>query len=66
MGSFIPTAKRALMRETQEDFYLVFLCLQVNCIFYVLGPSSLLGYYYFNLEILRFPSQLELGFSNPL
>ena len=42
--------------------------------FYVLGPSSLLGYWYFNLEArlffvirqLRFSSQLELGFSNSL
>ena len=57
------------MRETQEDYYLVLLIFASQLYFYVLSPSSLLGYQYFNLgskvifviRQLGFPSQLELG-----
>ena len=62
------------MREMQENYYLVLFMFVSQLYFYVLGPSSLLGYWYFNLEVrlffvirqLGFPSQLELGSSNPL
>ena len=58
------------MREMQENYYLVLFMIVIQLYFYVLGPSSLLGYWYFNLEArlffvirqLGFPSQLELGF----
>ena len=36
-----------LMRETQEDFYLVLFIFASQLYFYFLGSSSLLGYYYF-------------------
>ena len=62
------------MREMQENYYLILFMFASQLYFYVLGPSSLLGYEYFNLgskvifviRQLGFPSQLELGFSNPL
>ena len=37
------------MQEMQEDFYLVLFMLASQLYFYVLGPSSLLGYQYFNI-----------------
>ena len=39
-----------MMQETQEDFYLVLFMFASQLYFYVLGPSGLLGYLYFNLE----------------
>ena len=62
------------MREMQENYYLILFMFASQLYFYVLGPSSLLSYYYFNLgskvifviRQLGFPSQLKLGFSNPL
>ena len=39
-----------MMRETQENYYLVLFMFASQLYFYVLGPSSLLGYWYFNLE----------------
>ena len=38
------------MRETQKDYYLVLFTFASQLYFYVLGPTSLLGYQYFNLE----------------
>ena len=63
-----------LMREMQENYYLILFIFAGQLYFYVLGSSNLLGYQYFNLgskvifiiRQLGFPSQLELGFSNPL
>ena len=46
----------------QENFYFVLFIFTSQLYFYVLGPISLLGY----IRQLGFPSQLELGFSNPL
>ena len=43
-----------VMRETQKDYYLVLFLFASQLYFYVLGPSSLLGYYYFNLEVRLF------------
>ena len=43
-----------LMRETQEDFCLVLFMFASQLYFSVLGPISLLGYYYFNLEARLF------------
>ena len=43
-----------LMRETQEDYYLVLFMFASQLYFYVLGPISLLGYWYFNLEARLF------------
>ena len=37
------------MREIQEDFYLVLFMFANQLYFYVLGPSNLLGYQYFNI-----------------
>ena len=34
----------SLMRETQEDYYLVLFTFASQLYFYVLGPISLLGY----------------------
>ena len=39
-----------MMRAMQEDFYLVLFMFASQLYIYVLGPSNLLGYYYFNLE----------------
>ena len=39
------------MRETQENYYLVLFMFVRQLYFYVLGPISLLGYKYFNLEV---------------
>ena len=36
--------QRRMMRETQEDFYLILFMFASQLYFYVLGPSSLLGY----------------------
>ena len=36
--------QRRMMRETQEDYYLVLFMFVSQLYFYVLGPSSLLGY----------------------
>ena len=33
-----------MMRETQEDFYLVLFMFASQLYFYVLGPNSVLGY----------------------
>ena len=42
---------KELMREMQENYYLILFMFASQLYFYVLGPSSLLGYYYyFNLE----------------
>ena len=62
------------MQEMQENYYLILFMFANQLYFYVLGPNSLLGYLYFNLESkvifvikqLGFLSQLELRFSNPL
>ena len=43
-----------VMRETQEDYYLVLFMFASQLYFYVLGPSSLLDYRYFNLEARLF------------
>ena len=36
--------QRRMMRETQEDYYLVLFTFASKLYFYVLGPISLLGY----------------------
>ena len=36
--------QRRVMRETQKDFYLILFIFASQLYFYVLGPSSLLGY----------------------
>ena len=36
--------QRRMMRETQEDYYLVLFMFASQLYFYVLGPISLLGY----------------------
>ena len=41
------------MRETQENYYLVFMFAN-QLYFYVLSPNNLLGYQYFNLEARLF------------
>ena len=38
------------MWEMQENYYLVLFMFSSQFYFYVLGPISLLGYQYFNLE----------------
>ena len=38
------------MQEMQENYYLVLFMFAKKLYFYVLGPISLLGYQYFNLE----------------
>ena len=43
-----------MMREMQENYYLVLFMFSSQLYFYVLGPISLLGYYYFNLEAREF------------
>ena len=58
------------MQNTQEDFYfnLVLFMLPSQLYFYVLGPCSLLGYQYFNIENnvifvirqLRFPAPIRI------
>ena len=36
---------KELMREMQENYYLILFMFVSQLYFYVLGPSSLLGYY---------------------
>ena len=43
-----------LMRETQEDYYFVLFMFSSQLFFYIVGPNSLLGYQYFNLEARLF------------
>ena len=42
------------MREMQENYYLVLFMFVSQLYFYILGPSSLLGYWYVNLEARLF------------
>ena len=46
--------QRRMMKETQENYYLILFKVASQLYFYVLGPSSLLGYKYFNLEAKLF------------
>ena len=46
--------KGIVMREMQENYYLVLFMFVRQLYFYVLGPISLLGYKYFNLEVRVF------------
>ena len=46
--------QRRMMREMQENYYLVLFMFASQLYFYVLGPISLLGYQYFNLEAMVF------------
>ena len=45
----IQVIKEMVIREMQENYYLIFFMFASQLYFYVLGPSSLLGYQYFNL-----------------
>ena len=46
--------QRKMMRETQEDYYLELFMFASQLYFYILGPSNLLSYLYFNLEVRLF------------
>ena len=46
--------QRRMMREMQENYYLILFMFASQLYFYVLGPSSLLGFQYFNLEVRLF------------
>ena len=56
--------QRRMILEMQEDFYLVLFMFASQLYFYILGPSSLLDYLYFNLEV-RFLIR-KLGFPKPI
>ena len=42
------------MQETRENYYLALFIFASQLYFYILGPSNLLSYLYFNLEARLF------------